>query len=282
MRMRFSHLTLSIASIVIFAAMLGGCSKKEETATTNTDTSQAAASKDTSHTAAAGAATLMTGAAADGQKIFYSTTYGKIKDACASCHTDGQPATKDTRLRSGHTLAGVTSRPSTWNGQFKGDALQKNAYGATMCAVMYQHKGDDMATVMPKADIDAMNAYLDAIKNAPGAMTSELKIEWVTKPKVTDKDKLDEKAANAAAKAILRLPGDAASGKDIFSHTCAYCHAMHEKKVGPALDKGFEDPTSGARAIRVGSDAMPFHAKDILSDQQIADIIAYIQQELGK
>src|ERR1035437_8917065 len=142
------HFVLLLASV-----LLAGCGKKEAPAPPPAPAMETmeAAKVDTAHQAAAeGKPTPIAGAAAAGQKIFYSTTYGKIKDACASCHTDGLPTTKDTRLRPGHTLAGVTSRTSTWNGEFKGEALAKNAYGATVCAVMYLHKGNDVATVLPK------------------------------------------------------------------------------------------------------------------------------------
>lgn len=242
-----------------------------------------AAKTDTSHQAASeGKPAPITGLAAAGQKIFYSTTYGKIKDACASCHTDGLPTTKDTRIRSGHTLVGVTNRTSTWNGQFKGDALAKNAFGGTMCAVMYLHKGNAITTVMSKSDIDALDAYFEAIKNNPDAVTGNIKIAWVTKPALHEDDKIDEKTANAAAKDIMMLPADPAAGKDTYDRTCAYCHSMTEKKVGLPLNKGMETPQIGARSVRCGSAAMPFYGRDILSDQQIADVIAYIQQQLEK
>jgi len=272
--------TLFFAMTSVFIA----CGKKQETATT-TDTGTA--SRTTVDSAAKPAAAEskpaeISGAALAGQKIFYSTSYGKIKNACASCHTDGQPTTKDARLRTGHTLVGIPSRTSTWNGQLKGDALAKNAYGATLCAVMYQHRGNDLATVMPKADVDALNAYYDAIKNNPDGITTDLKIQWATKPAVHDEDPIDEKAATAAAKAIIKLPGDPNNGKELFTRTCQYCHSMKEKKIGPALKDEMKDATKAAKVIRVGTGAMPFYAKDVLSDQQIADIIAFIQQELGK
>lgn len=272
---------------IIFSSLLSlqfiGCAKKEEAVPANPDTSSKQATVDTSKQSASAQPTAaITGLALAGQKIFYSTKYGAIKDACASCHSDGQPATKDTRLRAGHTLVGITSRTSTWNGAFTGDALQKNAYGATMCAVMYQHKGDDVASVMPKADIEALNAYFDAIKNNPNGISANLKIQWVTKPAVHEEDEFDDKAANAAAKAIMKLPGDPAAGKGPFTNTCAYCHAMKEKQVGPALSESMKDVQIAARSVRCGSGAMPFYGKDILSDQQIADVIAYIQEQLGK
>ncbi len=269
---------------VCFLFALAGCERRETAVTKDTTQSAIDTTKQAvvPQPAKAQGPAVISGAALDGQKIFYSTTYGKIKVSCASCHTDGQPATVDTRWRVGHTLVGVTSRTSTWNGAFKGDALQKNAYGATMCAVMYEHKGDDMATVMPQSDIDGLNAYFDAIKNNPNGIKTNLKIQWATKPAIHEEDKIDEKAAAAAAKAILKLPGDPVAGKDIFGHTCAYCHSMNEKKVGPSLDKAVKDAQMAAKVIRCGSGAMPFYAKDILTDQQIADVVAYLQQQLGK
>ena len=281
-----SRISIAILFSSLITLQLTGCGKKDEAAPAKTDSlskqSAVDTSKQGSSSPAANQAASITGLALAGQKIFYNTKYGNIKDACASCHSDGQAATKDTRLRAAHTLVGITSRQSTWNGAFKGDALLKNAYGATMCAVMYQHKGDDIATAIPKADIDALNAYYDAIKNNANSIATNLKIQWITKPAVHEEDKFDVKAANSAAKAIMMLPGDPASGKDPFTHTCAYCHAMKEKQVGPSLSESMKDVQIAVRSVRCGSGAMPFYGKDILTDQQIADVIAYIQEQLGK
>ncbi len=277
---------LSIAAGMVFIALHAGCSKNEQGASANPDTVSKNVALDTGKQAApsqtAQSSAALSGLALAGQKIFYNTGYGSIKDACASCHSDGQSTTKDARLRAGKTLVGVTSRTSTWNGAFKGEALAKSAYGATMCAVMYQHKGDDLGTAIPKADIEALNAYFDAIKNNPGAMTGNLNIAWVTKPALHEEDEIDLKAATAAAKKIMMLPGDPIAGKSIFTNTCLYCHEMNEKKVGPPMAKEMEDPRMAAQSVRCGSGAMPFYTSDILSDQQIADAIAYVQQQLGK
>ncbi len=273
---------LMIAACAIVLALYSGCSKDEQAAPANADSTSKSAVVATAKPASTPPSNVISGPALAGQKIFYNTSYGPIKDACASCHTDGEPATKDTRIRAGKTLVGITSRASTWNGAFKGDALAKNAYGATMCAVMYQHKGDDVATVMPKADIDALNAYFDAIKNNSGAITSNLNIAWVTKPALHEEDNIDDKAATAAAKKIMMLPGDPAAGKSVFTNSCQYCHELNEKKVGPAMAKEMDDVRAAAKSVRCGSGAMPFYTSDILSDQQIADVLAYIQQQLGK
>jgi mono/diheme cytochrome c family protein len=274
--------------VTLFAVWLGamvayyGCSKNGQSVP-NIDSGAKIAVVDSAKQVPAQPPTSsMSNLALAGQKIFYSTTYGKIKDACASCHVDGEAATKDARLRPGHTLVGISSRNSTWNGAFKGEALKKNAYGATMCAVMYEHKGDDLATVIPPSDIEALNAYFDAIKDNPEPIASDLKISWVTKPAIHEEDKIDEQAATAAAKKIMMLPGDPIAGKDVFTRSCLYCHEMNEKKVGPPMAKEMDDPRAAAKSVRCGSGAMPFYISDILSDQQIADAIAYVQQQLGK
>jgi mono/diheme cytochrome c family protein len=274
---------LTIAACAIMFALYSGCSKTEQSVPATADSISKKAGIDTAKSISSPqTSTAVSGLALAGQKIFYSTSYGKIKDACASCHADGHPATKDTRIRAGHTLVGITSRTSTWNSTFKGDALAKNAGGATMCAVMYQHKGDELATVIPKADIDALNAYFDAIKNNPGAIASNLNIAWVTKPALHEEDNIDVKAATTAAKKIMMLPGDPGAGKAVFTNACQYCHEMNESKVGPAMSKEMDDPRAAAMSVRCGSGAMPFYTSDILSDQQIADVLAYIQQQLEK
>ena len=273
--------------LVLSSAVIAGCGKTEQQKppAVKETLSATRAPVDTSAQRAPVPVTSkpaeITGLALTGQKIFYNMNYGKIQDACADCHTDGLPTTNDTHLRAGHTLVGITSHTKTWNGQFTGEALQKNAYGATLCAVMYQHKGDNIATVMPKSDIDALDAYYDAIKNNSGGITSNLKIEWVTKPALHEEGEIDAKAANAAVKAIMKLPGDPDVGKQVFSRACASCHALKEKTIGPALSQAMKEPQMGAEAVRVGFGAMPFYGKDLLTDQQIADVIAYIQQQLS-
>jgi mono/diheme cytochrome c family protein len=147
---------------------------------------------------------------------------------------------------------------------------------------MYLHKGDELASALTQSEAASLNAYFDAIKNGPNAIPNNIKIQWVTQPALHVDDKIDDKAATASAKAIMMLPGDPESGKTIFSRSCADCHSMTQRKAGPPLNKAMDTPIVGAKIIRCGSGAMPFYAKDLLSDQQVADVIAYIQQQSGK
>jgi cytochrome c2 len=282
---------LAFASLILSTTvMLSGC-KKETPATTTSDTTQTApAASSTTTTAPASAPTDTTkqagfsGKALVGQKLFYSTSLGKLKISCSSCHTDGQATTQDDRIRSGHTLVGVTSRTATWNGMFKAADLKKYAYGGALCAAVYEKSADngDYTKGLSPDQADALNEYFTAIATVPNAKTKNLTIQWATKPAFRDEDNVDDKPATAAAKAILKLPGDANSGQVLFTKTCQYCHAMTEKKIGPSFKDAMKDINFAAKTLRVGSNAMVFYGKDILTDQQCSDILAYIQQQLGE
>jgi mono/diheme cytochrome c family protein len=291
-RTRISLSLLFSALLISFSiALLPGC-KKEVATTTATDstkqstsTANAPATATTPNPSADTAkSSAMSAKALAGQKIFYNASLGKVKVSCSSCHTDGQPITSDARIRPGHTLVGVTSRTATWNGMFKGADLKKYAYGAALCAAAYQKRADnaDYSKALSADEADALNEYFGAIANASGGITKNINIQWGTKPAFRDEDNLDDKAATAAAKAILKLPGDPANGQKVFAKTCQYCHAMTEKKIGPSFKEAMKQIDYGAKTLRCGSGAMAFYGKDILSDQQCSDVLAYIQQQLGK
>ncbi len=91
----------------------------------------------------------------------------------------------------------------------------------------------------------------------------------------------------AGAKPAKSKTGDAARGKEVFEQ-CAPCHnaTSIEKKVGPGLKglfhraklnsgKPVTDETVLAR-VNTGGDGMPPY-KDILSDKERADLLAYLK-----
>lgn len=212
--------------------------------------------------------------AEEGRKLYANASLGKIKVSCIACH-----ATKrDNRLRQGHTLAGVTKRPTTWWGQFKGAALARNAYGATLCANLFMEKSGGLTA----AEIEALNAYLASLETAPGAITRTLTIQLPAKPPLKKDQFIDSKVAKPFVKAILQIPGDPATGEKLFARACANCHNLGTDKIGPALKEVAAEIDYVVTSIRFGSSAMAFYATDVLSDQQIADIVAYIQSKLGQ
>jgi ubiquinol-cytochrome c reductase cytochrome c subunit len=77
-------------------------------------------------------------------------------------------------------------------------------------------------------------------------------------------------------------PGDAARGQELYVRNCAACHGAHTTGgiVGggteaPAIDVG--DPVAVAEAVRVGPVEMPAFDEEVLDQQQVDDVIAYLQ-----
>jgi mono/diheme cytochrome c family protein len=216
-----------------------------------------------------------------GMAIFYNASFGKKRVACATCHSDGSASTKDGKTRAGHTLAGVTNRTATWNGMYKAADLKKNAYGAMLCASGFQERGST-ANALSADEANQLDEYLMSIADAPGAMKKNLTIQWVLKPIFDENQMLDGKLTKPAVKAIMKLAGDPGKGEAVWTATCATCHDMQNKKVGPPMVKAAQDINNVAQSIRCGAMAMPFFAKDVLSDQQVSDVIAYIQTSIKK
>ena len=264
-------------SIFAFALFLSSC-KKDEQPTTKTDSTKTTT---TTQPASTPTASAMSDKAKQGQLIFFNTSFGKIRAACATCHTDGSPKTQGDQIRQGHTLAGVSSRTSTWNGMYKGDNLKKYAYGASLCAAVFQNRSDyNVDKALSADEADALNEYYAAINSNPGAMTSNLKIQWAAKVMTQDTDVPDPNVAKPIVKAIMKLPGDSKSGETIFGKSCGTCHSIQDKKIGPPMVKAAKDMNFVAQTVRFGSSHMAFYAKDVLSDQQIADILGYIQSQV--
>ena len=75
--------------------------------------------------------------------------------------------------------------------------------------------------------------------------------------------------------------GDAARGEALYRSKCYGCHAP-EAKVGPAQNTAdfkvqYADDETLAFVVRAGRQPMPAFNDDMLSDQELADIIAYIR-----
>lgn len=76
-------------------------------------------------------------------------------------------------------------------------------------------------------------------------------------------------------------PGDPARGEALYRSKCYGCHAP-EAKIGPAQNSvdfkvQYADDEAMAFAVRAGRQPMPAFNEDMLSEQELADIIAYIR-----
>ena len=78
--------------------------------------------------------------------------------------------------------------------------------------------------------------------------------------------------------------GDAAAGKSVFITNCGTCHTLADAgtsgTVGPNLDDAQPDEALVVDRVTNGQGAMP-PFKGTLSDQQIADVAAYVSQTAG-
>lgn len=75
------------------------------------------------------------------------------------------------------------------------------------------------------------------------------------------------------------------SGAEMYAMACSYCHGIDlEGNIGPALGEGsgvsFEDDEFIEDRVREGIGEMPAFG-DVFTDEQVADLIAYLRVEQG-
>jgi len=83
----------------------------------------------------------------------------------------------------------------------------------------------------------------------------------------------------------LKLKGDPAAGKQVFASAgCESCHTLaaagSKGTVGPNLDQAKPDLVRVVTRVTKGMNAMPPFAGQ-LTNQQIADVAAYVVQSTG-
>jgi mono/diheme cytochrome c family protein len=80
--------------------------------------------------------------------------------------------------------------------------------------------------------------------------------------------------------------GDPANGKEVFASAgCGSCHVLSDAgtsgQVGPNLDEAQPDEALVVDRVTNGAGAMPSF-KDRLSEQEIADVAAYVSSAAGQ
>lgn len=82
--------------------------------------------------------------------------------------------------------------------------------------------------------------------------------------------------AEDRAKTILGLDGDATAGAEVYAANCAACHGEDGTGgTGSDLTAGAIDSEAIVEIVLYGGDGMTAF-EDILSDQEIADVVAYV------
>lgn len=83
--------------------------------------------------------------------------------------------------------------------------------------------------------------------------------------------------ADSRASKISGLEGDATAGATLFQENCQSCHGANGVGgSGPALAEEAEEPDEVISIVLSGEEEMPSF-EETLSDQEIADIVAFLQ-----
>jgi len=244
-------------SVFLLSAMLVSCGKKEEKLTENKEKEKTDTSKKIS-------------GGSPGKDLFYMKS-AENNIACADCHSDGTN-TSNPLTKYFSNIQGASKRTSTFMGKFKGEEVALNAGGATLCWQEYMR----MKTPLTPEQIQSLNSYYTSVAGKDSS--SEIKYETIALP-VKDKAKL-----KGVQSVIIALKGDAVKGEQTFKNACAFCHGENStvKKV-PSMLEDFEGNVKSITFnVRLGDGAMPFFHAPALSDQDIADVAAYIMQTSSK
>jgi mono/diheme cytochrome c family protein len=206
-----------------------------------------------------------------GQEIFRDRHLGESGVACMDCHTDYDEDSKnDGRIRAGHSILGAHKRAQTWNGEFSGDALRRTAAGAAKCAYQFQARGQSIETALSEQEAAALMAFYQYISTSDEPPM----LNWTAVTYPGDPD-FSAEALKTELETIESLRGDATRGEKVFGMACAFCH---ENGLGPAMRIVKRKVANLPRNARTGDETMPFFSRDKLTDQDIADIKAFIAQ----
>ena len=219
-----------------------------------------------------------------GRELFHDPTFkGTIEPskatglACANCHADfDETANPDGLIRAGHSVVGVPHRGEAKGGMIESADFVRAAGGGGYCYERFLQRVPHAKvnpTAIPEEHAEALMAYFQAISGDDKGPEFELAM-------------LDTDAKKQAGEKIAALNGDARKGWQLFGRACVVCHPTVKKAgIGLQLVRSRAprnmDTTMvrWAGAIRGGGSLMPFYAPDILSDQDIADIIAFLRDQ---
>ncbi|MBX7045330.1 MAG: cytochrome c [Ignavibacteria bacterium] len=205
-----------------------------------------------------------------GKDLFYApSSVTNLK--CADCHSDG---TNDSNpLTKFHSnIRGANKRTETYLGKFKGDEVKNNAGGATVCWTTYLKNKD----AMTPEQIASLNAYYESVLWNEEVKNSVYTTIALPAP---DKEKLKKDQEE-----IAKLTGDKAKGEEVFKNACKFCHMDGTKiKSVPSLFRDFEGNLKSITYMtRFGKKYMPFFSYESISNQDIANLSAYIMANQEK
>jgi mono/diheme cytochrome c family protein len=196
----------------------------------------------------------------DGKALYYKA-WGNSSYSCIYCHANFDEAKLDDGyLRPGHPLWSSVIRPSYYNGAYTGQGDIPLARAINTCA-------SGFLKVKPLGLSDSRMLHLIAYLRAISPDTEALA---VTVTRATELPPLD---------------GDPRRGEMLYKAACILCH--REKSSAPVLTFKAQSDLVAAkiRGLKTSAEAiheiaewpapMPFFSMERMSDQQVADIVAY-------
>lgn len=244
-----TYLSIFFLSLTI---LIVGCGKKDTTTTTENKTTTPKSNDEL---------------VKQGKDIFYGTSgVSSVTNLkCADCHSDG---TNDANplVKYHSNIKNANKRASTYLGKFKGDEVSKNAGGATVCWTTYLKYKDPMSP----EQIASLNAYYEKVGGSEPA--KDMVYTTIALP-TQDKEKLKKDQDEMA-----KLTGDKTKGEEVYNNACKYCHSDDTKvKSVPSLFKDFDGNMKSITFMsRFGKKYMPFFSYESLSNQDLANVSAYI------
>jgi mono/diheme cytochrome c family protein len=138
---------------------------------------------------------------------------------------------------------------------------------------------DDQAAAAATETVEEVGATEETTADTGGATAAT---EAATATESQTETQTQAETAATEGETAASGQGDATAGKEVFlTAGCADCHTLADAgstgTVGPNLDEASPSADKGVERVTDGQGAMPSF-KDVLSEQQIADVAAYVSQ----
>ena len=217
------------------------------------------------------------GSATTGRLLYYSPATSRNGLSCAHCHADfDEERRPDGMIRSAHSLYNAARRETFWGQEIDSPDRYVDISSAAVVCVETFMLNPDKLTASQKLSLEA---YLRVITRRP-----------------TLSPLTYTAGADLTGGYVGFEGGDKRRGRRLFFAACHVCHPNGGTGIAPLPIPRGADPAEYARKIREGNGLgavfsgldptayvedsglfMPFFGVDLLANQQIRDIIAYIQ-----
>lgn len=200
-----------------------------------------------------------------GRRLFNDPGLGENGVSCAHCHAvvEDEARDGDGLLRSGHPLWGAAKRPH-WRGDSRRTAYPRVGPAINVCVQLFQG-----GVPLDVQDTNRLVGYLQSIST--------------TKPQ-PPLQIVPALEANLMYDRPKYAGGDPDRGRTLFFRACSTCHPKGGRGLGPALYGAaaadvalkIREGNGLLRGARQPGAWMPFFGRDRLTDENVADIAAYV------